>query len=85
MHTQVHTARLVHTADLKSDARQRAHEMVNEAFAGEFTDTEWDNALGGMHALIWAHLCDLVDVFVGDDADHRIATGDRVVRSQDHR
>ena len=53
MHTQVHTARLVHTADLKSDARQRAYEMVNAAFAGEFTDTDWDHALGGMHALIW--------------------------------
>ena len=53
MHTQVHTARLVHTADLKSDARQRAYEMVNDAFAGEFTDTDWDHALGGMHALIW--------------------------------
>jgi aminoglycoside 2'-N-acetyltransferase I len=51
--TQVHTARLVHTADLKSDARQRAYEMVNDAFAGEFTDTDWDHALGGMHALIW--------------------------------
>jgi aminoglycoside 2'-N-acetyltransferase I len=51
--TQVHTARLVHTADLKSDARQRAYEMVNAAFAGEFTDTDWDHALGGMHALIW--------------------------------
>ena len=55
MHTQVHTARLVHTADLESDARQRAHEMVNDAFAGEFTDADWDHALGGMHALIWHH------------------------------
>jgi aminoglycoside 2'-N-acetyltransferase I len=53
VHTQVHTARLVHTADLKSDARQRAYEMVNDAFAGEFTDSDWDHALGGMHALIW--------------------------------
>jgi aminoglycoside 2'-N-acetyltransferase I len=55
VHTQVHTARLVHTADLKSDARQRAYEMVNDAFAGEFTDADWDHALGGMHALIWRH------------------------------
>jgi aminoglycoside 2'-N-acetyltransferase I len=55
VHTQVHTARLVHTADLKSDARQRAYEMVNDAFAGEFTDSDWDHALGGMHALIWHH------------------------------
>ena len=53
MHTQVHTARLVHTADLESDARQRAHEMVNDAFAGEFSAVDWDHALGGMHALIW--------------------------------
>ncbi|HUB55718.1 MAG TPA: GNAT family N-acetyltransferase [Mycobacterium sp.] len=53
MRTLVHTARLVHTADLESEARQRAYEMVNDAFAGEFTDTDWDHALGGMHALIW--------------------------------
>jgi aminoglycoside 2'-N-acetyltransferase I len=53
--TQVHTARLVHTADLKSDARQHAYEMVNDAFAGAFTDADWDHALGGMHALIWHH------------------------------
>jgi aminoglycoside 2'-N-acetyltransferase I len=53
VHTQVHTARLVHTADLESEARQRAYEMVNDAFAGEFTDADWDHALGGMHALIW--------------------------------
>jgi aminoglycoside 2'-N-acetyltransferase I len=53
VHTQVHTARLVHTADLEGEARQRAYEMVYDAFAGEFTDTDWDHALGGMHALIW--------------------------------
>jgi aminoglycoside 2'-N-acetyltransferase I len=53
--TLVQTARLVHTADLESDARQRAYEMVTDAFAGEFTDTDWDHALGGMHALIWHH------------------------------
>ena len=32
MHTQVHTARLVHTADLECDARQRAHDMVSDAW-----------------------------------------------------
>ncbi len=55
MPTQVHTARLVHTADLEGEARQRAYEMVYDAFAGEFSDTDWDHALGGMHALIWDH------------------------------
>ena len=55
MHTQVHTARLVHTADLDSDTRQRICQMVTEAFAGDFTDTDWEHALGGMHAVIWHH------------------------------
>jgi aminoglycoside 2'-N-acetyltransferase I len=55
VHTQVHTARLVHTADLDSDTRTRMCQMVTEAFAGDFTDTDWEHALGGMHALIWRH------------------------------
>lgn len=55
MHTQVHTARLVHTADLDQETRQCAQQMVVEAFGGEFTDADWQHALGGMHALIWQH------------------------------
>ncbi|WP_096284006.1 GNAT family N-acetyltransferase [Mycobacterium ahvazicum] len=55
MLTQVHTARLVHTADLDCDTRQRVHHMVAEAFAGDFTDDDWEHTLGGMHALIWQH------------------------------
>ena len=53
MHTRVHTARLVHTADLDSDTRQRIHQMVTEAFAADFTENDWEHALGGMHAVIW--------------------------------
>jgi aminoglycoside 2'-N-acetyltransferase I len=53
--TQVHTARLVHTADLDSETRQRVCEMVTAAFAGDFTDDDWEHSLGGMHALIWQH------------------------------
>jgi aminoglycoside 2'-N-acetyltransferase I len=52
---QVHTARLVHTADLDGEARQRIHQMVTEAFAGDFTENDWEHALGGMHALICHH------------------------------
>ena len=55
MHTQVHTARLVHTADLDSDTRARMCQMVTDAFAGDFSDTDWEHVLGGMHALIWRH------------------------------
>jgi aminoglycoside 2'-N-acetyltransferase I len=55
VHTQVQTARLVHTADLDSDARQRVCQMVTDAFAGDFTETDWEHTLGGMHALICHH------------------------------
>ena len=55
MQTQVHTARLVHTADLDSETRQRVCQMVTAAFAGDFTDDDWEHTLGGMHALIWQH------------------------------
>jgi len=29
--------------------------MVTTAFAGDFTEHDWEHALGGMHALIWRH------------------------------
>ncbi len=49
-------ARLVHTSDLDDETREHARSMVIEAFRAapdyEFTDTDWDHALGGMHALI---------------------------------
>jgi aminoglycoside 2'-N-acetyltransferase I len=53
--TQVHTARLVHTADLDSETRQDVCQMVTTAFAGDFTEHDWEHALGGMHALICHH------------------------------
>jgi aminoglycoside 2'-N-acetyltransferase I len=54
VHAQVHTARLVHTSDLDTETRQGAQQMVTEAFAEwtEFTDSDWEHALGGMHAVI---------------------------------
>ena len=58
VHTQVHTARLVHTADLNVESREDARRMVLDAFAGgeiDFTETDWEHALGGMHALISHH------------------------------
>jgi aminoglycoside 2'-N-acetyltransferase I len=52
------TARLIHTADLDNDTRDEARRMVIEAFGGgelDFTDADWEHALGGMHALIAHH------------------------------
>jgi aminoglycoside 2'-N-acetyltransferase I len=56
--SQVSTARLVHSADLDNETRDDARRMVVEAFGGteiDFTDADWEHALGGMHALIFHH------------------------------
>ncbi|MEB3984373.1 GNAT family N-acetyltransferase [Mycobacterium sp. 663a-19] len=55
MTAQVHTARLVHTADLDSETRHGVRQMVTAAFGGDFSEHDWEHTLGGMHALIWQH------------------------------
>lgn len=52
MNTQVHTARLVHTSDLDAETSHNARRLLEEAYAGEFSESDWEHALGGMHALI---------------------------------
>ncbi len=52
---RVHTARLIHTSDLDHETRDDARRMVIDAFGGEFTNADWEHALGGMHALIFDH------------------------------
>lgn len=54
-HGAVHTARLIHTSDLDHETREGARRMVTAAFDGDFTDDDWEHALGGMHALIFDH------------------------------
>ena len=52
------TARLVHTADLDDETRDEARRMVIDAFGGseiDFTDADWEHALGGMHAVMFHH------------------------------
>ena len=49
---QFHTARLVHTSDLDSETLHSAQRLLVDAYAGEFTDADWDHTLGGMHAVI---------------------------------
>ena len=48
----VHTARLVHTSDLDAETLNNARQMLIEAYAGEFTDADWEHSLGGMHAIV---------------------------------
>src|SRR4051812_39333480 len=53
--TGVQTARLIHTSDLDKETRLSAHQMLLDAFEGNFSDEDWDHALGGMHALVHHH------------------------------
>jgi aminoglycoside 2'-N-acetyltransferase I len=48
--TEVRTA---HTADLDAATRSAARALLDDVFAGEMTDHDWEHSLGGMHALVW--------------------------------
>ena len=45
--------RVVHTADLARADLLAARALLDDVFAGELTDHDWEHALGGMHALLW--------------------------------
>ena len=45
--------RIAHTADLDSVTVKAARALLDDVFAGEVTDDDWEHALGGMHALVW--------------------------------
>ncbi len=44
---------IAHTADLDAAAIKAARALLDDVFAGEMTDDDWEHALGGVHALIW--------------------------------
>ena len=46
----VHTA---HTADLEAATLEAARALLDGAFGGDFSDHDWEHALGGVHALAW--------------------------------
>ena len=43
---------LAHTADLDAATRAALRAMLDDAFQGDFSDHDWDHALGGMHTLV---------------------------------
>ena len=42
-----------HTCDLDGATLATARALLDEVFAGELTDRDWEHALGGVHALVW--------------------------------
>ena len=45
--------RTAHTADLDPADLKAARALLDEVFNGEVTESDWEHALGGMHALVW--------------------------------
>ena len=43
--------RVAHTSQLEPGTLVAAHDLLAEAFAGDFADDDWEHALGGMHVL----------------------------------
>jgi len=44
---------LAHTGQLEPTALATARQLLEDAFAGELTDHDWEHCLGGVHALLW--------------------------------
>lgn len=45
--------RTAHTADLDAGTLKAARALLEGCFDGDFSDADWDHALGGVHALVW--------------------------------
>lgn len=63
---------LAHTAQLEPETLVAARALLDEVFAGELTDDDWEHALGGVHALVW-------------EADELVGHGAVVMRRLGHR
>jgi aminoglycoside 2'-N-acetyltransferase I len=48
--SEVHTA---HTADLSPETLETVRALLHDVFEGDFTEHDWEHALGGVHALAW--------------------------------
>lgn len=44
---------VAHTADLDADALAAARTLLYDVFGDELEESDWEHALGGVHALIW--------------------------------
>ena len=69
---------IAHTADLEPVVLAAARALLDDAFAGEMTDADWEHALGGIHALAWED-----DALVGHASviQRRLLHGGRALRA----
>jgi aminoglycoside 2'-N-acetyltransferase I len=45
--------RIAHTSDLNTATLEVARALLHDVFEGDFSDHDWEHALGGVHALAW--------------------------------
>ena len=67
-----------HTSDLDRATLAAARSLLEEVFAGDLSEHDWEHALGGMHALAWEG-----DVLVGHASvvQRRLLHGGRALRA----
>lgn len=72
---QVTTA---HTAYAEPSVLRAARALLDDVFAGEMTDADWEHALGGIHAFAWEE-----DVLIGHASviQRRLWLGGRALRT----
>ena len=70
--------RTAHTSDLDADALAAARALLDDVFEGDFSDHDWEHALGGIHAMVWED-----DELVGHAAvvQRRLLHGGRALRA----
>lgn len=51
--TRMTDLRVAHTAKLSADVLKAARALLDNVFE-DMTDADWEHALGGVHALVWA-------------------------------
>ena len=69
---------VAHTADLDPATLDAARALLDDVFVGDFTDDDWDHALGGVHALVWEGT-DLIGH--GSVVQRRLLHGGRALRT----
>ena len=75
--------RVLHTADLDAAAAARVRALLDTAYAGDFSDDDWEHCLGGLHALAWRPDETAGDELVGHAAlvQRRLLLQGRVLRA----
>ena len=70
--------RTAHTAYLEPSVLRAARALLDDVFAGEMTDADWEHALGGIHAVAWED-----DVLIGHASviQRRLWLGGRALRT----